>query len=114
MIEADELCHKIVIVNRGKIIEAGTPDELKAKVGVEKILIKSTPGEYHALAEKIEKIASVEETEDALVISSSDFQSILPRVLEIFREGNETVVDITASKPNLKDVFIHATGEEWK
>ncbi|MBU2560426.1 ATP-binding cassette domain-containing protein [archaeon] len=114
MMEADELCHRIVIVNRGKIVEEGTPGELKAKVGVEKILIKSTPGEYHALAEKIEKIASVEETEDALTISSSDFQSILPKVLEIFREANETVVDITASKPNLKDVFIHATGEEWK
>jgi ABC-2 type transport system ATP-binding protein len=114
MIEADELCHRIVIVNRGKIVEEGTPDELKEKVGIEKILIKSTPGEYHALAEKIEKVASVEETEDSLTISSSDFQSILPKVLEIFREGNETVVDITASKPNLKDVFIHATGEEWK
>jgi ABC-2 type transport system ATP-binding protein len=114
MIEADELCSKLVIVNRGKIIEEGTPDELKAKVGVEKILIKSTPGEYHALAEKIEKIASVEETEEALVISSSDFQSILPKVLEIFREASETVVDMAASKPNLKDVFIHATGEEWK
>lgn len=114
MIEADELCHRIVIVNRGKIVEEGTPDELKEKVGVEKIRIKSTPGEYHALAEKIEKIASVTETEDALIMSSSDFQSILPKVLEIFREGNETVVDITASKPNLKDVFIHATGEEWK
>ncbi len=114
MIEADELCHRIVIVNRGKIVEEGTPDELKEKVGIEKILIKSTPGEYHVLAEKIEKVASVTETEDSLTISSSDFQSILPKVLEIFREGNETVVDITASKPNLKDVFIHATGEEWK
>jgi ABC-2 type transport system ATP-binding protein len=114
MVEAEELCHRIVIVNRGKIVEGGTPDELKSGVGVEKIRIKSTPGNYESLAEKIKDVASAQETEDALLISSGDFQGVLPRVLEVFIEENETITDMTASKPNLKDVFIHATGEEWK
>lgn len=114
MVEAEELCHRIVIVNRGDIVEEGTPDELKSKVGVEKIRIRSTPGNYESLVEKIKDIASAEETEDALLISSGDFQGVLPKILEVFREEQETIADMTASKPNLKDVFIHATGEEWK
>jgi ABC-2 type transport system ATP-binding protein len=114
MVEADELCHKIVIVNRGQIVEEGTPEELKSKVGVEKILIKSTPGNYEPLVERLSDIASAEVTEDTLLISSGDFQGVLPKILEIFKEENETITDMTASKPNLKDVFIHATGEEWK
>ena len=52
--------------------------------------------------------------EDAILISSGDFQEVLPKILEIFREESETISEVTASKPNLKDVFIHATGEEWK
>ena len=114
MTEVDELCDRIVIVNRGKIVEEGTPEELKAKVGIEKIKIKSEPGNYKSLIEKLSDIASPVETEDAILISSGDFQGILPHILEIFEASDEAIVDITASKPNLKDVFIHATGEEWK
>lgn len=111
--EVDELCHEIVIINRGKIVEEGTPEELKSKVGVEKIRIKSTPGNYKSLIEKIGDLAAAEESEDALLVSSGDFQKILPRILEIFRESGESIMDMTASKPDLRDVFIHATGEEW-
>jgi ABC-2 type transport system ATP-binding protein len=114
MVEAEELCHNIVIVNRGQVVEEGTPEELKSKVGVEKISIKSTPGNYESLKEKINEVASTEEVGDALLISSGDFQDVLPKILEIFTEEQETITDMTASKPNLKDVFIHATGEDWK
>jgi ABC-2 type transport system ATP-binding protein len=114
MEEADELCYRMVIINRGKIVEEGTPEELKARVGAEKIRIKSTPGNYGTLKEKVKDIASAEETEDGLLISSGDFQGILPKILEVFREEGETIVDMIASKPDLKDVFIHATGEEWR
>ncbi len=114
MVEAETLCHRIVIVNRGEIVEEGTPDELKSKVGVEKILIKSTPGNYESLKERIKDVASVQVGEGHLLISSGDFQGVLPKILDVFREESETITEITASKPNLKDVFIHATGEEWK
>ncbi len=112
--EAEELCQKIVIINRGKIVVEGTPEELKSRVGVENIRIKSTPGNYMALMEKIGDIAAAKETGDALLVSSGDFQDVLPGILEIFREGGEAIIDVAASKPGLRDVFIHATGEEWK
>ncbi|HEX7627519.1 MAG TPA: ABC transporter ATP-binding protein [Candidatus Methanoperedens sp.] len=115
MEEADILCDRILIMNRGKIVIEGKQDDLKKKVGEKVILITSSPGNYPAIKnnlEKIEKISSCSVNENGLKITFTDDQP-LQVIFEIFKSQGETIQNIESSAPSLEDVFIHASGEEW-
>jgi ABC-2 type transport system ATP-binding protein len=115
MEEADILCDRILIMNRGKIVIEGKQDDLKKKVGEKVILITSSPGNYSAIKNNLgslEKISSCSINEKGLKITFMDEQP-LQVIFEIFESQGETIRNIESSTPSLEDVFIHASGEEW-
>ncbi len=115
MEEADLLCDRILIMNRGKIVIEGTQDELKRKVGEKVVLITSSPGMYEVIKSKvgsIEKVTSCIENVTGLKITHTD-ELPLQEVLEIFKSHGEKILNVGSSSPSLEDVFIHASGEEW-
>lgn len=115
MEEADLLCDRILIMNRGKIVIEGKQDDLKKKVGEKVILITSSPGDYAAIQNNlgsIKNISSCSVNEKGLKITFTDEQP-LQAIFEIFYSQGETIKNIESSTPSLEDVFIHASGEEW-
>jgi ABC-2 type transport system ATP-binding protein len=115
MEEADLLCDRILIMNRGKIVIEGKQDELKTKVGEKVILITSSPGNYSLLKNKLEsleKISSCILNEKGLKITLTG-ELPLQAVFEIFESGGEKIRNVESSSPSLEDVFIKASGEEW-
>lgn len=116
MEEADLLCDRIVIMNRGKIVIEGTQDELKNKVGEKTILITSLPGNYNSIKNNIsplEKISTLSVNEKGLKITYMD-ELPLQTIFEIFKSQGEKIKNIESGTPSLEDVFIHASGEEWR
>ena len=115
MEEADLLCDRILIMNRGKIVIEGTQDELKRKVGEKVVVITSSPGMYEALKNEVgslEKVSSCSENSKGLKITHTD-ELPLQEVFEIFKSHGEKIINVGSSSPSLEDVFIHASGEEW-
>lgn len=115
MEEADLLCDRILIMNRGKIVIEGTQDELKKKAGKKVILITSTPGDYTAIKNNVsslEKISSCIVNEKGLKITLME-ELPLQAIFEIFEKHKEKIKNIESSSPSLEDVFIFASGEEW-
>jgi len=115
MEEADLLCDRILIMNRGKIVIEGKQDELKKKVGEKVILITSSPGNYTLLKNKVEsleKISSCIMNEKGLKITLMD-ELPLQAIFEIFESQEEKIRNVESSSPSLEDVFIKASGEEW-
>jgi len=115
MEEADLLCDRILIMNRGKIVIEGTQDELKRKVGEKVVLITSYPGKYEIIKNEVsslEKVSSCSENIKGLKITHTD-ELPLQVIFEIFKSHGEKIINVGSSSPSLEDVFIHASGEEW-
>lgn len=116
MEEADLLCDRLLIMNRGKIVVEGQPDELKNAAGEAVIQITSIPGNYQLIKSKVESLQAVSScgiTEKGLKIT---FKGELPHhaIFEIFKTAGEVINNVVSSRPSLEDVFIHAAGEEWR
>ena len=86
MEEAEELCHRIALLNKGKIVENGSPEELKLKYAEKKVLITTRNGKTEVPLEKDRIVKILEEAEDILMIHSEE--------------------------PSLRDVFLTLTKED--
>lgn len=90
MHEAQQLCDSIVLLNAGTIIEQGTPTEICMKYNIDnQIEVTLSDGQKHIYSNKAENAAAI----SALI-------------------GQEKVVSIHSSEPNLETVFLHLTGKE--
>ncbi len=115
MEEADLLCDRLLIMNRGKIVVEGKPQELKKVAGEAVIQITSIPGNHELIKSKVESLEAVSScaiTEKGLKITLKDD---LPHhvIFEIFKTAGEEINNVESSRPSLEDVFIQAAGEEW-
>lgn len=123
MQEAEELCDRVAIIDEGKIVAIGTPDELKRRLkGMSAIEVDFSGNMVEEIASKIGSLASIEKVAWS-VISRSRGQvirlraicdaprEILPGVLEILLEGGAKIYYIKPEEPTLEDVFLHFTGK---
>lgn len=115
MEEADLLCDRILIMNRGKIVIEGTSGKLKNKIGERVVQITSAPGNYQVVISRIEslgKVSSCSISEKGLNIALRE-ELPLHAVFEIFESSGEKIKSVESKGPSLEDVFIHAAGEAW-
>lgn len=106
--EEAEVCDRIAIIDNGKIIAAGTPDELKKAVGGEVVYIRTTD---NANAKKeIERLfrLNVSEKNGELYLSCEIGDTCIP---EIIRTIGERVLSVRVQRPTLNDVFLQLTGK---
>jgi ABC-2 type transport system ATP-binding protein len=112
--EADQLADSVVVVDHGRIIASGTPEQLKRATGGARIEISLTaahPGVAAALAPYVNGPALV--TPDGLKVNAAvrnqpGLATIVVRALD--RAGIE-VDDIEVRQPSLDDVFFALTGQ---
>jgi ABC-2 type transport system ATP-binding protein len=115
MEEADLLCDRILIMNRGKIVIEGKQDELKKKVGEKIILITSSPGNYNVLKDSVVSLGNISScnvSDKGLKITHTGKMQ-LHEIFAIFKSQEEKIITVESSVTSLEDVFIHASGEEW-
>ncbi len=104
-----EVCDRIAIIDHGKIITCGTPDELKKKIKGDTIYIK-TSNDENAIGE-IETKFGLKPTRlhDGIALSVESGDKFIPKIFE----GLATeILSINLKKPTLDDVFINLTGRE--
>jgi ABC-2 type transport system ATP-binding protein len=102
-----EYCDRIAIIDRGKIVALGTPDELKAMVGGDVVTITSTQPEE--AANEITKVLGVTPSRDngTLRMEVADGKAFVPRLV---RELTASVDTVSLRRPSLDDVFLKLTG----
>ena len=107
--EEAEVCDRIAIIDSGRIIAAGTPEELKKTIGGDVIYIK-TADNKKAKAE-IERLFHLEvsEKDDELFLTCLRGDACIP---EIIRAIGEAVLSVRLQRPTLNDVFLRMTGKE--
>lgn len=117
MEEVEQICSRIVIIDRGQVIAQGTKDSLKrlSKTG-EKIVFEI----YQisdALIEELRALDFVSEVHyDGLILTiyCSNGEYLLSRTLEWFRTHDLEFVRVSNELPTLNDVFLEITGKQLR
>jgi len=110
MNEADVLCDRIGIMDRGQLVTLGEPSQLKSTVGGDILTISSqTPGTYTKVKEL--GYAIISQSVDGhfdLVVSNGE--NLIPRLLDTLKTSGIEVEAVSLKKPTLDDVFLKYTG----
>jgi ABC-2 type transport system ATP-binding protein len=102
-----EFCDRIAIIDLGRIVALGTPDELKARVGGDVITV-ATPDNALTAAEIPRLFGVAASIDDGTVrVEVADGTAFVPRLV---RELSQPVTGVTLRRPSLDDVFLKLTG----
>lgn len=115
--EADQLANQIVVIDRGTVVASGTPQELKAKVGGERVEVTLADGAIaQPVVDVLARLATGEvqvETDAAstrVTVPIADPTGIVQRVVRALDEVGTDVTDVVVRRPTLDDVFLVLTG----
>lgn len=117
MDEIEQLCTKIAIMDKGKIIAQGTKEELKDMIGVEEKIEITLADVTEELMKKIQEISNIKEIKqegNVLKIVSKKGKHSLTKILDCVQESNIKIRKVTSLEPTLNDVFLEITGKELR
>ena len=110
--EAERLCHRIAILDEGRVAAEGTVAHLRALAGEKPtvtIVLARPPGTE--LAAKLAEREALSEDPRRFHLQSAGAEKLLPELLALAAaEGNE-VEELLLHRPNLGDVFLRLTGK---
>jgi ABC-2 type transport system ATP-binding protein len=110
MVEADTLCDRIGIMDRGKLAVIGKPSDLKSAVGGEILSISSEDPNLPAVVKELGYSTMAESSNGAVELLVANGEVIIPRLLENLRAKGVEIVSVSLKKPTLDDVFLKYTG----
>lgn len=106
--EEAEVCNKIAIIDHGKIISIGSPEELKNTVGGDVVFIETTDNRSSKIQIETLFKLNVSEKEDYLYMTCDRGDTCIP---EIIRTLGNKVKSVKIQRPTLNDVFLKLTGK---
>ncbi|NLA39644.1 MAG: ATP-binding cassette domain-containing protein [Methanomicrobiales archaeon] len=116
MDEADMLSDRISIIDHGRIVITGTPEELKNTLGKDVIYLETgDDAKAREALRGVLEIRSITESPRGLSITiSSDGSHCLPGIVERVRDAGIEIMSVNLKKPTMDDVFVHYTGKELR
>jgi len=112
--EADQLADKIVVIDGGKVIAEGTAQQLKAKVGKDRLEVTFQDAAAYERAMKVlsTAIADSNKKDCSLTVLIKDTNADVKQTLDTPAQEDITIASINIHKPTLDDVFLALTGKQ--
>ena len=109
--EADRLCDRLAIVDRGVVVAEGTPDELKADIGLDVVTAAVAAGEAEAARAALRALGTLRAAEpESVSLETPDGAGAVVAVVEKLAAAGIRPRTITVARPTLDDVFLLHTG----
>ena len=106
--EADALCDRLAIIDKGRIVAEGTPSELKARVHSDIVQLTTSQSIVPETLSKIPGVLEVRAQGNDWIIQVSASEEFLPRLFTTVRP--DEIRRISVEKPSLETVFLQVTG----
>ena len=114
--EADALCDRIAIIDHGKIVALGTPDELKRQVAGD-VVVVGTDNSSDRVLELLKGQAYVREATSAdniVRLYVDRGETAMPQIIRVLDSAGIPLASLSLSRPSLDDVFLHQTGRSLR
>jgi linearmycin/streptolysin S transport system ATP-binding protein len=117
MEEAERLCHRVAIVDLGKVIALDTPTALIRSLGGGILLVGLGEGQAEGVAREVAQLPAVKAatpTDGQLKVEAHRVQEALMGVLDATNRLDVRVTSLEILEPNLESVFLHLTGKKLR
>jgi ABC-2 type transport system ATP-binding protein len=118
MEEADQLCGRVAIMDRGKILALDTSAALKQQIDADTIVTVTASGDRadlaRVLADGVDGVTHTRPIEGGVELHVKGKDRLLPRVVAVAEEAGFPVLDLSVTEPTLETVFINLTGKELR
>jgi ABC-2 type transport system ATP-binding protein len=113
--EADSLCDRVAIIDHGKIVVVGPPEELKHSLGGDIITISIKENvDVSELVSKIENVKDVRKENGSYRIKAEIGEVTAPFIIEALRRKGYTVSKLSLTEPTLNEVYLEYTGRSMR
>ena len=117
MEEVEQLCDRIAIMDKGRVIASGTQEELRSMISMgEKITaeIGSLSDKHISNIKELSNVSSVSYKNKLLVVKYNKGKNNLTNLLEYLNNNEIVITRIFSELPSLNDVFLEITGKELR
>jgi ABC-2 type transport system ATP-binding protein len=104
--EADALAHRVVVINKGRIISEGTPAEIKRAISGRKITCRTQLS--MAFLHSLPSVTAVDEARGMVTVTAVEAERVVREMLL----RDETLCDLEIASPALEDAFLALTSEK--
>jgi ABC-2 type transport system ATP-binding protein len=115
--EADRLAGRLAIVDRGRVVTSGTPDELKGELRGDVVHVElpggSDAGEVRTALARVPQIHHVVIAGRDVSARSDDGAAAVPVVLAELNRAGIAVASVAVARPSLDDVYLRHTGRRY-
>lgn len=113
--EADALCDRIAIIDHGRIIAMGAPDELKNSLGGDVITITiDRDVDIYDILRNVKNVKEVKKENNTYRIKAENGEIVAPLIIEALRERGYAVTKLFLTKPTLNEVYLEYTGRAFR
>jgi len=114
--EADALCDRVAIIDHGKIVAVGTPEELKRQVAGDVVIVGVESDNQAALklleGKSFVREASIEGDDIRLYVDRGE--TAMPQILRELDGAGIVLSTLSLARPSLDDVFLRQTGRSLR
>ncbi len=116
MEEAQRLCDRVAIIERGKAIAIGSPVELIASLDGNLVVeVEMAAGDVEDEAVRsLDGVTSIRRENGALLVSVREAHVTVPALLDLFRARSASLAHLTLRQATLEDVYVSLTGRQYR
>jgi ABC-2 type transport system ATP-binding protein len=116
--EADQLADRLAIVDQGRVVVEGTPEQLKAELNGDTVQVElATAGAMPAAVELLSRIAGLRDVTSAgasLRARAGSGARAVPSLLSALEDAAIAVSSVTVARPSLDDVYLRHVGRSFE
>ena len=117
MEEAETLCDRVAIVDRGRVIALGSPRELIASLGAEHVIEFAVDPGRGVSIERLRALPGVKDVRPGsgtMCLHASELHLVMPSLLDVLSAEGLTMSQFATHQATLEDVFVAHTGRHLR
>ncbi|MBV8957682.1 MAG: ATP-binding cassette domain-containing protein [Actinobacteria bacterium] len=117
MEEADQLCHRVAIMDHGRILALDTPARLKESLDAGAEIKISARGDLEGLVTALKRLSGSRDVtlvDKTVRVTLAKRERALPRVIAAAEKAGYPITDISVDEPTLESVFVQLTGRDLR